>query len=79
MSYTVSYRHAFNTTTEQWHGPLDEAQASAMSCVRSGAADYVEIRGPDGELVLCYPGGAAVVRGHRDWSRHDETVNSTRR
>jgi hypothetical protein len=70
MSYTVSYRHAFNTTTEQWQGPLEEAQAQAVSCITSGAADYVEIRGPAGELVVNYPGGPTVVLGHRDWSRH---------
>ena len=55
MSYTVIYNHAFNKTSEQWHGSLGEVQAKAVNCVTSGAADYVEIRDSKGKLVDSYP------------------------
>ena len=55
MSYTIIYKHAFNTTSERWHGSLGEAQVEAVNCVVSGAADYVEIRASDAKLVDSYP------------------------
>jgi hypothetical protein len=55
LSYTIVYRHACSKTTERWEGSLGEVQAKAVNYVRSGAADYVEIRNSQGNLVDCYP------------------------
>ena len=62
MSYTVAYKHAYNRTSEQWHGSLGEAQARAVSCVTSGTADYVEILDSSGKVVDCYPVAATQRR-----------------
>jgi len=55
MGYTLIYRHGFNRTSDQWHGSLDGAQAEALSCIRSGAADYIDIYDARGQLVDSYP------------------------
>lgn len=55
MAYKITYAQAFNTTSEQWSGTLEEAQARATRCVVSGTADYVEIRTLDGKFVDGYP------------------------
>lgn len=55
MPYRITYAHAFNTTTEQWLDSLEAAQAKAVKCVTSGAADYVEIHTVEGKFVDGYP------------------------
>ena len=55
MGFTLIYSHAFNRTSDQWFGSLDGAQAEALSCIRSGTADYVDIYDASGKLVDSYP------------------------
>ena len=57
MSYTISYRHSFNETSERWNRSFGEAKTEAINCVRSGVADQVEVRDCDGNLVYQYPQG----------------------
>lgn len=55
MTYTISYTHAFNRTSEQWTRSFGDAKKEGIRCVEAGVADYVEIRDSRGDLAYEYP------------------------
>jgi hypothetical protein len=56
MAYTVVYIQKETVSgTEPWPGKLIDAQDLAHKAVANGAADRVEIRDENGELVFRHP------------------------
>lgn len=55
MTYTISYTHAFNKTSEQWTGSFGEAKIFVVQCVEAGVAEYVEIWDARGNRAYQYP------------------------
>lgn len=55
VTYTISYTHAFNRTSEHWTRSFGDAKKEVICCVEAGVADYVEIRDSHGDLAYQYP------------------------
>jgi hypothetical protein len=55
VTYTISYTHAFNKTSEQWTRSFGDAKKEVIRSVETGVADYVEIRDSRGYLAYQYP------------------------